>query len=61
MYSLNVVPDENHWKRGRPESTEQIMSDKTFTSEAASSCRDEIYRVATTLSPSVTQKFIRLG
>jgi hypothetical protein len=31
------------------------------TKEAASSCREEMYLVATTLSPSVTQKFIRLG
>ena len=31
------------------------------TREAASSVRDEIYRVATTVSPSVTQKFIKLG
>ena len=31
------------------------------TREAASSFLDEIYRVTTTLSPSVTQKFMRLG
>ena len=36
-------------------------TESTLTSEAASSVREEIYRVATTVSPSVTQKFMRLG
>jgi hypothetical protein len=31
------------------------------TNEAAASFLDETYRVATTLTPSVTQKFIKLG
>jgi len=31
------------------------------TNEAAASFREETYRVATTLTPSVTQKFIKLG
>lgn len=32
-----------------------------LTRDAAASLRLEMYRVATTLSPSVTQKFMRLG
>ena len=31
------------------------------TNEAAASFREQTYRVATTLTPSVTQKFIKLG
>jgi hypothetical protein len=35
--------------------------DRIHTNEAAASFLDETYRVATTLTPSVTQKFIKLG
>jgi len=36
-------------------------SNDVHTNEAAASFREETYRVATTLTPSVTQKFIKLG
>jgi hypothetical protein len=35
--------------------------ERIHTNEAAASFLDETYRVATTLAPSVTQKFIKLG
>ena len=44
-----------------PQNLRNKVQKLLLTSEAASSVRDDTYRVAITLSPSVTQKFIRLG
>ena len=37
------------------------LSEELRTREAASSTFEDTYRVATTVSPSVMQKFMRLG